>query len=506
MVRGQPTVVALALVVRSLSERLESCGFSIPEALTEQLTALTSCTVEEGQQASGSQRGVDELQAPQLAARGSELVARLDKEVITLRTECADLRSSLAEQQRRIAAEAMESAGGWSLRLERVREEFAQIRREEVAEAADSATLNHERLMASVSTFEAKSRLEMHELKHYLDATVGKVREERNELVEATRSSTLQSIERTRDEASRAISQLLADVRVDLNHNVQQTTDNIQLLGGQVADLDSRMSRLIGRVSDRLEETEGACRNALIGLRMRDLRAQADEVKQLRLATGSVAQGLRRVAQVCGLLPGALGCGGSSSSIDKLEESRGTDKHSRTMAGQEFSVDDILDLELSGHSIARRVEDAWAAIAPDSVTMLDFMQQRAQEVAWRMVRAEVGDLDSRIQRACHEFALSPSGWCSAPSAGAGAGTEVIRRAPAPKVESSGGLRELNEVQHERNLSSRSGRVSSTSNHPAKAVMRVNAASLVPLSTPRVGMGLRDLRASPDLRVGAASAW
>jgi len=252
-------------------------------------------------------------------------------------------------------------------------------------------------------------------------------------------------------------------------------------------------------------------------LRVHDIRAQTDSIQQLRTATASIARGLRCMAQICGLLPGAWTSG---VSVDKGEladvDTRGGFCNG-TARSNDLSVDDILDLELSGQSLAHRMEDTWVQLSRGgkaSGTMLDVIQHTAEAVAQRALRLEVGDLEAKVTRACQEFVAREGGLKSARAVATWPAVDMIARA-GPHREPSQWPRESKDSQRgspvhsglsglqvsppaPRSISARAGRVLTASADPPKEWSRASAA-LAPLVSPKIGVALADLRASPGQR-------
>lgn len=279
------------------------------------------------------------------------------------------------------------------------------------------------------------------------------------------------------------------DMRTDVEH---------------LAGLDRRVSDVTEILEDKINAVEYAYRQAVVKLQTQELRAQTDGLERHRLAIGSIAQGLHRVAQVCGLLPGAPVSGAIDPSTGRptLAGKGGDDSLDSTL---HLSMADVLNWELSGNSIARRVEVSWAHVAPGHGNLLDLLQKKAEQAAQKFVRIEVGcveaRMDQRIEKVSHTMGspkASTVGYVPAPAAGSG--LEVARVA-ARRQDAT-----LQPQQREeppsgpvpRGLPTR-GRVLAAPATPRAAEWTRASAALVPLSLPKSGRTPGELRVMPEWR-------
>lgn len=292
-----------------------------------------------------------------------------------------------------------------------------------------------------------------------------------------------------------------------------QTRTDVEFL----SSLDRRVADLAELLDEKVDIAEKGFREALVNLRMSDIRAHTDALERHKLAVGSIAQGLNRIAQVCGLLPGAPVSGSMDpitgrpvlSSMGSGADSLDTTFH--------LEMADVLAWELSGNSIARRVEIAWAHLAPGHGNMIDLMQKKAEQAAQKFVRAEVGDVGARMDRACQHFAFSQAGGGAAPVVGSG--LEAARAGGARRQrEATLAQQQQQQVTEEsargvasppsahaplpRGLPAR-GRVLVAPTTPRAVEWTRASSALVPLAPGKPGRALAELRAAPELRDGAA---
>mmetsp|Transcript_29924 Transcript_29924/g.78878 ORF Transcript_29924/g.78878 Transcript_29924/m.78878 type:complete len:491 (+) Transcript_29924:57-1529(+) len=427
----------------------------------------------------------------------------------------------LREDIRRHATSAAEVQGGCSLQLDRLRSELEHLRHANEVTAARLAQQQHEQMTSAVASCEAKARLELHEMRNWVQASIDTLHCKQSQDAEVVCKATQESVSAIRAEIADVQARLRAETRADIDHEIRKVTIQLELMTEQATRFEGALSNLEGKFGEKLEIAEQICQDALVKLRTHDLHAQVDSIKRLHTATGSIAKGLHFMAQVCGLLPREVR---TEASLNKLEQSGvgiGSRSCSGAIHGRDFSIDDILDGEMSGNSLAHRMEDAWVHLTPAGKTpntILDIIQQTCEETAWRLFRAEIGDLDAKVTRACQDFVAQDRGLKAARSTVTRHGVDdsvlASHRGPVQlprdwhdkekeKAEALGLPNFPIPQPTPRSLSARPGRVLTVSAGPPKEWSRASAA-LVPLAAPKMGLALADLRAWPDQRNGSAA--
>lgn len=250
-----------------------------------------------------------------------------------------------------------------------------------------------------------------------------------------------------------------ANTKADENHAaLKQARESLEAKAEQTQAALRAIDRMAStakeeaaRAKERSSAADSAVQAAITDWKDKDLRSQQMRVDQAYRALSSLATGVLRIAQACGLLPTAAG-----TTVQEDLDPRGavTVMLNGPMLSEVVRLEDLLTWEKDGDSLARRIERGWAAWtvrdgkveghrAP--ISMLAVMENKAGHDLLRQLQLTVRDLDGRVGQSSHISPIDPHSALVAPPMPAididlGA-TKLTGGAVAPQQEA----RELHEA-------------------------------------------------------------
>mmetsp|Transcript_66889 Transcript_66889/g.150277 ORF Transcript_66889/g.150277 Transcript_66889/m.150277 type:complete len:729 (+) Transcript_66889:63-2249(+) len=274
--------------------------------------------------------------------------------------------------------------------LEKLEQEEWDLRRDVKQAAVESLRHAKEEAGSAVHHSECQLRAELEELRNWvqvrLEEGLEDLRLARGKM--AISASEAAALGQRSGDSGRASVRTGSDA--DAERRIRRVTAQVDILCERVDAADQKLAVSLEAAKKRAESGEEALRDFVTQFRDRDLRAQAEAHDRLREATGSIAGGLLRLAEICGLFPPP-----QVPSGDILATSA-------PQAGE------LLDRELCGQSIRKCLEEAWNCIGHGQASLLELTQERAELVARRLVKVEVGDVDMRVERLCAGMGRGPA--------------------------------------------------------------------------------------------------
>eukprot|EP00746_Dinoflagellata_sp_MGD_P126010 gnl/MRDRNA2_/MRDRNA2_60938_c0_seq1.p1 gnl/MRDRNA2_/MRDRNA2_60938_c0~~gnl/MRDRNA2_/MRDRNA2_60938_c0_seq1.p1 ORF type:complete len:987 (-),score=226.58 gnl/MRDRNA2_/MRDRNA2_60938_c0_seq1:33-2993(-) len=155
---------------------------------------------------------------------------------------------------------------------------------------------------------------------------------------------------------------------------------------------------------------------ALHDIRDTEIRGVRESLHRVEMASGSLACGVLKMAQVCGFLPGLDG----SSSGGKANTTGVVDSSGVMPRWDHIDLQDILDWERAGTPLADRIEKAWKPSSTTSThltTLLEMVQKKAESSMLKQLHTAVHELDSRVSAELHKNDIKDRDFATAPASG-----------------------------------------------------------------------------------------
>jgi len=262
-----------------------------------------------------------------------------------------------------------------SERTELLRRQVAALDRKFETASTDFQRLAEEAAALAASKLEASFRTEQLDWKKELQASLDTVLEQREHLASMAREAIEARFQQELAKQFKASDENLSSLRKNMDAEFEKFAEKVHCINSRIDSVHEHVEKVDHLSCERAKEAQHNVRSALVDFRMVDLRKQADISKELRFLLSRVAKGMRKLGQVCGVLP------------DRMQVQQSEDI-------------DPLDDELSGNGIEHRIDDAWAVMSEGCSDAMDLMQKKAQAMLRARLAEEVGDFDARVHREC----------------------------------------------------------------------------------------------------------
>jgi hypothetical protein len=165
------------------------------------------------------------------------------------------------------------------------------------------------------------------------------------------------------------------EVKVEGRRTQSEASADLQKLQGGLSQAERILNTLQSSVHDIELNVENVAR-ASNGVSPMEVKAQHEELWQLRNAADIISTAMLRISQVIGVLPG-LNYG------DDLRN------------GGDLNVTELLRWEHEGNSLVKRIESATRSLAQGG-SMLEVLNKKAEQSTLRLVQSALRDLDMRL--------------------------------------------------------------------------------------------------------------
>lgn len=215
------------------------------------------------------------------------------------------------------------------------------------------------------------------------------------ELRGAISQAERRSLARIEDEAKRilALTTSLASLEAEtgrVREQLQSAVSAARNLAGSAKE-DAAKAQAQAQTAEDAAAAATACmvqmRSSAAEAEARGAERRAEDLQEVRTAAGSLAAGLVKVAQCCGLL------GGLEEGHNEVSTDDATTLH---LPAERVGLRELVDWERSGAPLATRVEKSWQArVGATARSLLGLVQQKADQATVRMVQHAVRELDKR---------------------------------------------------------------------------------------------------------------
>lgn len=289
----------------------------------------------------------------------------------------------ISRQVEQISVRIGDDHAAWALKFQSLESQVNELHRSATHCAAD-AVQSCEEVVATTCRRDDQLQLQIVELRNWMEGRFDKARQEVEERVQTLTQHASRQAECHLSEVERLASTNLHRVQVDIDASLQDLRVQMDCLQQRLSVAEQGAKELSVSTEVHVKETGAAMRDALVTLRDRELRSHAEAMGRLQLVTGSLASGLLRLAQVCGLLKGPV--------------------QPPFTGSRKLNASDLLDFELSGTPLEQRISEAWNCVCDGKESLLELAVSRAEQASSRLLRIEVSDLSARIDRGCNDAA------------------------------------------------------------------------------------------------------
>jgi len=135
-----------------------------------------------------------------------------------------------------------------------------------------------------------------------------------------------------------------------------------------------------------LETTMQMCAHSGCQIQDNEAKDPGASIKDIQTAVGSLTSGLMKIAQCCGLIGG----------LEERNE-EGSLAPTQYLLAECVGIQELLEWERSGSPLVARIEQSWNARASARArTLLELIQQKADEHAVQFIQACMRDLEKRV--------------------------------------------------------------------------------------------------------------
>lgn len=236
----------------------------------------------------------------------------------------------------------------------------------------------------AIKNIEAKASLTQMDHHEELKALLDQALDQREHLASLARDAVEDRFRIELQTLSEATSKSLHALQEDVAKNEEHSVQEVQYLGCRIDAVLEEIAKVQQSSRETAEASAHMVSSTLADFRTQELHAQANEYRELREATSSVAQGVLRLAQACGVLPGPT-------------------------CPEQKDVDPLY-AELCGRGIRHRIDDAWAVISKGCANTTALMLQKADELFAIKFAAQIGDFDARVYHECLHLVAAHQGF------------------------------------------------------------------------------------------------
>lgn len=271
-----------------------------------------------------------------------------------------------------------------SERTERLQREVGILRKAVDQSAANFKRIAEDEVDFAIKNIEAKASLTQMDHHEELKALLDQALDQREHLASLARDAVEDRFRIELQTLSEATSKSLHALQEDVAKNEEHSVQEVQYLGCRIDAVLEEIAKVQQSSRETAEASAHMVSSTLADFRTQELHAQANEYRELREATSSVAQGVLRLAQVCGVLPGPT-------------------------CPEQKDVDPLY-AELCGRGIRHRIDDAWAVISKGCANTTALMLQKADELFAIKFAAQIGDFDARVYHECLHLVAAHQGF------------------------------------------------------------------------------------------------
>ncbi|CAK8993345.1 unnamed protein product [Durusdinium trenchii] len=260
-----------------------------------------------------------------------------------------------------------------SERTEALRREVSTLR-----QMVDTSAANFKRVAEDSASFamekvEASLRLSQLEQLKEMKALLEQALDQREHLASLARDAMEQRLHHELQHVSEVMNANIQALQEAVAKNDQKTVEEAQLLGYRVDAVLDEVSKVDLTSKEREEAAMHVVNCTLADFRLGDLHSQAEACRELRGLTASIARGVLRLAEVCGVLS------------EHREDS------------------DPLEAEY-------RIDDAWAVTSEGCCNTMALILQKAEQIHATRFAKEVGDFDARVYHECLHLVAAHQGF------------------------------------------------------------------------------------------------